>query len=203
MSEAQEISIAQESDPQIKQEMGVYNDPALQEYVSDDRDEAWRRFRSGRICRGASRWWTCRRSTRSRVPGGYIYITRGILPFLDNEAELAGVLGHEIGHVTARHSAQQYTRQVGGPGGPGGARHLRARRAAVRRAHGAGARRPLPEVRPRRRAAGRRARARGTSPRSGGTRRRCRRSSRRWDVSTKPPAIAAACRTGCPRIRIR
>ena len=68
------------------------------------------------------------------LPGGYIYITRGILPFLDNEAELAGVLGHEIGHVTARHSAQQYTRQIGGQVGPGGARHLRAGGAAVRRA---------------------------------------------------------------------
>jgi predicted Zn-dependent protease len=48
------------------------------------------------------------------IPGGSIYITRGIMPFLDNEAELAGVLGHEIGHVTARHSAQQYTRQISG-----------------------------------------------------------------------------------------
>jgi predicted Zn-dependent protease len=48
------------------------------------------------------------------VPGGFIYITRGIMPFLDNEAELAGVIGHEIGHVTARHSAQQYTRQISG-----------------------------------------------------------------------------------------
>ena len=47
------------------------------------------------------------------LPGGYIYITRGILPYLDNEAQLVGVLGHEIGHVTARHSAQQYTRGMG------------------------------------------------------------------------------------------
>ncbi len=47
------------------------------------------------------------------LPGGFIYITRGILPYLDNEAQLVGVLGHEIGHVTARHSAQQYTRGMG------------------------------------------------------------------------------------------
>src|SRR5436190_19633332 len=45
------------------------------------------------------------------MPGGYIYDTRGILPYLISEAQLAGVLGHEIGHVTHRHSAQQITRQ--------------------------------------------------------------------------------------------
>ncbi len=45
------------------------------------------------------------------MPGGYIYITRGILAHLNSEAQLAGVLGHEIGHVTARHSAKQITQQ--------------------------------------------------------------------------------------------
>ena len=44
------------------------------------------------------------------VPGGYIDITRGLLAYLCDEAELAGVLGHEIGHVTARHTAARYTR---------------------------------------------------------------------------------------------
>ena len=46
------------------------------------------------------------------LPGGKISITRGLLAKMDNEAELAGVLGHEIGHVTARHAAEGYTRQV-------------------------------------------------------------------------------------------
>ena len=46
------------------------------------------------------------------LPGGYVHITRGLLALVNNEAELAGVLGHEIGHVTARHSAQLYTRSV-------------------------------------------------------------------------------------------
>jgi len=113
MSEAQEISIANDSDPQIKAEMGVYNDPELQRYISE---LGWR---MAKISERAHLPW---RFTvvdvpvvnAFAVPGGGIYITRGILPFLDNEAELAGVIGHEIGHVTARHSAQQYTRQVSG-----------------------------------------------------------------------------------------
>ncbi|MCR9106679.1 MAG: M48 family metalloprotease [Gammaproteobacteria bacterium] len=46
------------------------------------------------------------------VAGGYIYIHRGLLAYLDSEAELAGVLGHEIGHITARHSGRQRTASV-------------------------------------------------------------------------------------------
>jgi len=45
------------------------------------------------------------------LPGGFIYVSRGILANFESEAELAGVLGHEIGHVTARHSASQMSRQ--------------------------------------------------------------------------------------------
>jgi predicted Zn-dependent protease len=45
------------------------------------------------------------------LPGGSIFVTRGILSHMNNEAELVGVLGHEIGHVTARHSVQQMTRE--------------------------------------------------------------------------------------------
>ncbi len=47
------------------------------------------------------------------LPGGYTYVTRGLLALANNEAELAGVIGHEIGHVTARHSAQRHTAAVG------------------------------------------------------------------------------------------
>lgn len=113
MSEAQEISIAQESDPQIKEEMGVYNDPELQRYVSEI---GWR---MAKISERPHLPWRFTvvdvpAVNAFAVPGGGIYITRGIMPFLDNEAELAGVIGHEIGHVTARHSAQQYTRQISG-----------------------------------------------------------------------------------------
>src|SRR5690606_39156102 len=46
------------------------------------------------------------------VPGGYVYFTRGIMGFFNNEAEFAGVLGHEIGHIAAKHSARQQRDQI-------------------------------------------------------------------------------------------
>ena len=113
MSEAQEISIGQESHPQILQEMGAYDHRDLQQYVSDI---------GVRLAKTSERPQLPWRFTvvdqpvvnAFAVPGGFIYITRGILGYLDSEAQLVGVLGHEIGHVTARHSAQQYTRAMGG-----------------------------------------------------------------------------------------
>ncbi|MEC8565026.1 MAG: M48 family metalloprotease, partial [Pseudomonadota bacterium] len=47
------------------------------------------------------------------LPGGYTYVTRGLLALANSEAELAGVIGHEIGHVTARHGARRHTAAVG------------------------------------------------------------------------------------------
>jgi predicted Zn-dependent protease len=89
--------------------MGVYDDPALQKYVESV---------GLRLARASERpnlpWHftvvDAPAVNAFALPGGYIYITRGILPFLNDESQLAGVLGHEIGHVTARHSAQQYTK---------------------------------------------------------------------------------------------
>ena len=45
------------------------------------------------------------------LPGGYVYVTRGIMAYMESEADLAGVIGHEIGHVTARHGSQRATSQ--------------------------------------------------------------------------------------------
>ena len=109
MSEAQEIQIGQENDAQIRREMGVYDDPGLQEYVSTIG------LRLARASERPNLPWHFTVLDEPAVnafalPGGYIYVTRGILAFLNTEDQLAGVLGHEIGHVTARHSAQQYTK---------------------------------------------------------------------------------------------
>jgi predicted Zn-dependent protease len=113
MSEEQEIALGQESDRQVRQEMGLYEDKNLQQLVSSiglrlatESERPNLPWHFGIVDQPAVNAFA--------LPGGYIYVTRGILPFLNNEAELAGVLGHEIGHVTARHSAQQYSRATAG-----------------------------------------------------------------------------------------
>jgi predicted Zn-dependent protease len=105
--------MGRESDAQVRAEMGVYNDPELAKYVSDIG------LSLAKLSERPNLPWQFTVVDQPAInafalPGGFIYITRGILPFLQDEAELAGVLGHEIGHVTARHSVRQYTRTVGG-----------------------------------------------------------------------------------------
>jgi predicted Zn-dependent protease len=112
MSEQEEIQIGQKSDVEIRQQMGLYKDEALQAYV---------RSVGAKLVASSHRPhlpWSFAvvdepAVNAFAVPGGFIYLTRGILPFLRDEAELAGVLGHEIGHVDARHSAEAYSRQLG------------------------------------------------------------------------------------------
>lgn len=110
VSESQEVAIGRESHPQIIREFGIYDEkPELNRLVE----------RIGRQLAATSERpnlpWTFTvldtpMVNAMAVPGGYIYITRGMLERINSEDELAGVLGHEIAHVTARHSAQQITR---------------------------------------------------------------------------------------------
>jgi predicted Zn-dependent protease len=109
MSEAQEIALGQQMDAEVRREMGVYDNPELQRYVESVG------MKLARASQRPELPWHFTVVDEPAVnafalPGGYIYVTRGILPFLQDEAQLAGVLGHEVGHVTARHSAQQYTK---------------------------------------------------------------------------------------------
>lgn len=107
MSQADEKKIGDENHPKIlKQFGGAYNDPALQSYVNS----------LGQTLAATSelpnvRWtFTLLDSDVTNafaLPGGYVYVTRGLLSLAENEAQLAAVIGHEIGHVTARHGAQR------------------------------------------------------------------------------------------------
>jgi len=108
LSEDQEIDLGRANDPKIRAQFGTYDDAKLQAYVQQvGEDLAAKSHRAGLVYR-----FTVLDTpdvNAFALPGGYIYITRGILAYLSSEAELAAVLGHEIGHVTARHSVRQYS----------------------------------------------------------------------------------------------
>ena len=108
MSEQQELALGQQANKQVLQQYKVYPDQQLQSYVNSvGQALAGKSHRTN-----LSYTFTVVDSTEINafaLPGGYIYITRGLLTYLNSEAELAAVLGHEIGHVTARHSVRQQT----------------------------------------------------------------------------------------------
>jgi len=111
MSEAQEIAMGKEADPQIIAEYGLYDDKALQDFITQ----------KGKAIAAISHRPNLDYQFRIvdsdilnafAVPGGYIYFTRGIMAAFNNEAQFAGVLGHEIGHITARHSVVQQRNSI-------------------------------------------------------------------------------------------
>jgi predicted Zn-dependent protease len=109
ISESQELSLGRSSDQEIVATMGLYPDEELQRYVSQLGQELAARSERPHLP------WTFRVVDDPVVnafalPGGYIYVTRGILTHFNSEAELAGVLGHEIGHVTGRHAVERLSK---------------------------------------------------------------------------------------------
>src|SRR2546422_8944237 len=110
ISESQEIAMGREYDQEVAASIGLYPDSALQRWIQQF---------GARLAATSERPnlpWTFHVVDDPVVnafalPGGYIYVTRGILAHLNSEAELAGVVGHESGHVTARHSVSQMSKQ--------------------------------------------------------------------------------------------
>jgi predicted Zn-dependent protease len=106
VSEKQEKAMGLAYDPQVINEFGLYDDQKLQNFINE------KGKLMGRISHRPQIDYQFRILDSPvvnafAVPGGYVYFTRGIMAHFNNEAEFAGVLGHEIGHITARHSAQQ------------------------------------------------------------------------------------------------
>ncbi|MGV3527815.1 MAG: M48 family metalloprotease [Flavisolibacter sp.] len=113
MSEEQEIQMGKEADPQIIQQFGLYNDQALQTYIDQLGQQLVKVSHRPNI-EYHFRVLNSDVVNAFAVPGGYVYFTRGIMGYLNDEAEFAGVLGHEIGHITARHTvAQQRNAMLG------------------------------------------------------------------------------------------
>lgn len=111
MSESQEIAMGKEADPQIIQQFGLYENKALQSFITDKGKEmAAISHRPG--LNYEFKIVDSEILNAFAVPGGYVYFTRGIMAHFNNEAEFAGVLGHEIGHITARHSVEQQRNSI-------------------------------------------------------------------------------------------
>jgi predicted Zn-dependent protease len=111
MSEAQELEMGKSADPEIIQQYGLYPDSSLQRFINE----------KGKQMAAISHRPNIEYNFRVvdsdilnafAIPGGYVYFTRGIMAHFNNEAEFAGVLGHEIGHIAARHSVAQQRNQL-------------------------------------------------------------------------------------------
>ncbi|HEU5294254.1 MAG TPA: M48 family metalloprotease [Burkholderiaceae bacterium] len=110
MDEQAEIAEGAKAHKEVLQEYGAYDNAKLQAYVNDLGQKL-----AAQSHRANLKWTFTVLDSKEinafALPGGYVYVTRGIMAYLENEADLAGVMGHEIGHVTARHGAQRATRQ--------------------------------------------------------------------------------------------
>jgi predicted Zn-dependent protease len=106
MSEQQEVQLGAQSHQEVLKEYAALDNPALQAYVNEVGQQLAKQSH-----RSDLQWhFTIVDSpdvNAFALPGGYVYIARGIMAYLNSEAELAAVIGHEIGHVTARHGARQ------------------------------------------------------------------------------------------------
>lgn len=109
MSEQQEVALGASADPSIVAQYGLYKDEALEKFV-DEKGQKMAAVSHRSNLKFTFRVVDSPVVNAFALPGGYVYFTRGILAHFNNEAEFSGVLGHEIGHVTARHGAQQQTK---------------------------------------------------------------------------------------------
>lgn len=116
MSREQEIALGKESHPSVVATMGIYEDPKLQAFINE-KGKAMAQISHRPDLPYQFYIVDSPVVNAFAVPGGYVYFTRGIMAHFNNEAEFAGVLGHEIGHITAKHSARQQSTQLFGTAG--------------------------------------------------------------------------------------
>jgi len=111
ISESQEIALGQQTDVEIRQQYGVYADPEVNAYVQGVGQSLVPHTHRPKLAYQFAVLDTPVVNAFA-VPGGYIYVTRGILALMGSEAELAVVLGHELGHVNARHSVHRMSEML-------------------------------------------------------------------------------------------
>lgn len=110
MSTEQELAMGQEADPQIVAQFGLYPDSAMQRYMRQEGQRMAALSHRADIPYGF-RVLNSNVINAFAIPG-YVYFTRGILAHFNNEAQFQGVLGHELGHIAARHTVIQQRNQM-------------------------------------------------------------------------------------------
>jgi predicted Zn-dependent protease len=113
MSEAQEIAMGKEADPQIVAQYGLYDNKALQDFLNQKGKQLAAISHRPKL-NYEYKILDSDVLNAFAIPGGYVYFTRGIMAHFNNEAQMAGVLGHETGHITARHSVTQQRNAIFG-----------------------------------------------------------------------------------------
>lgn len=110
ISEQQEVQIGKQAAQETEQQMGLVKDSALQQYVSNIGMELAKRSERPEL---PWEFHVIDEATPNAfaLPGGPVFVTRGLVTLMTSEAQLATVVGHEIGHVTARHSVNQMSKQ--------------------------------------------------------------------------------------------
>ncbi|MCX2739388.1 M48 family metalloprotease [Pontibacter anaerobius] len=109
MSEEQEIALGAQTDPAVIAQFGLYDDKSLQQFIQQ-KGQAMAAVSHRPDLKYEFKIVDSPVINAFALPGGYVYFTRGIMAHFNNEAQFAGVLGHEIGHITARHSVQQQSK---------------------------------------------------------------------------------------------
>ncbi len=112
LSAEQETQEGQKAAEQVRQQMGLVEDPALSAYLAA-LGERVARFSPRKDTPYDFHVVKMQEVNAFALPGGHIYVSRGLLPLANSEDELANVLAHEVGHVAARHHAQRQTRATG------------------------------------------------------------------------------------------
>jgi len=110
ISEEQEINLGKKYHQEILKQYKLYDDPELQAYVTALGEELAEKSHRNNLFYHFH-VIDSPIVNAFALPGGYIYVSRGILAYMNSESELAGLLGHELGHVTARHSAKAISKQ--------------------------------------------------------------------------------------------
>ena len=106
VSEEQEIAMGAQYHPSVISTFGTYENKELQNFL-DEKGTQMGQLSHRPNLRYRITILDSPVVNAFAVPGGYLYFTRGILAQMNSEAELIGVLGHEMGHITARHTAQR------------------------------------------------------------------------------------------------